>query len=86
MELLYKETIKGIILSFLYYEVTRAQDTTFRHIFLFTSFYIIMIYGAMLTDLDTKIVTNAFITKAVFTLVDERLKDINSDKNNSDQK
>lgn len=69
-----QELVKGVILSFLYYEVTKAQDTEFQNIFLFTSFYIIMANGAHLLGIDPNVVTNAFITKSIFTLVDERLQ------------
>jgi hypothetical protein len=66
--------IQGLILSFLYLEITNANDTNFYNIFIFTILYLAMIIGASLLDIDFKIVTNAFITKAVFTLIDERIK------------
>lgn len=67
-------TVTGIIISLLYFEVTLVNDTTFQNISLFTLLYLVLIFCAHLTNTDTSIVTNAFITKAVFTLVDERIK------------
>lgn len=66
--------IKGIFLSVLYFEITKTNDTTAQNIFYFTLFYVIMIYSAILFNIDPNLVTNAFITKTIFTLVDERIK------------
>jgi hypothetical protein len=65
---------KGILLALVYFEITKANDSTFESIGLFTGLYVIMTNFARLSDIETSIVTNAFITKAVFTLVDERIK------------
>lgn len=67
-------TIKALVLAFIYFEITNANDTTFKNIFKFGMFYIVMVYGANLINIDTNIVTSAFLTKAVFTLVDEKIK------------
>lgn len=72
--------VKGIVLSLLYLEITRANDTTLENIILFTSFYLSMIYGATLTGIDENVITSAFLTKTVFTLVDERIKRKPDDK------
>jgi len=66
--------IKGILISLLYFEITRSNDTTFSNVILFTAFYLSMIFGAVLTDIDETVITSAFLTKTVFTLVDERIK------------
>jgi hypothetical protein len=66
--------IKGIILSLLYLEITRSNDTTFQNITLFVSFYLAMVYGANITGIDENVITSAFLTKTVFVLVDERIK------------
>jgi hypothetical protein len=66
--------IKGIVLALVYFEITNANDTTFQNVILFTSLYLTMIYGAQIVNIDKNVVTSAFITKAVFTLVDERIK------------
>jgi len=66
--------LKGIILSLLYLEITKANDTTPENIFLFTSFYIIIFNGALLLGIDPNVVTTAFVTKTIFTLIDERIK------------
>ena len=66
--------IKGLILAILYFEITRSNDTTLQNIVLFVSFYVSMAYGAKVTGVDPNVITNAFLTKTVFTLVDERVK------------
>lgn len=66
--------IKALVLSFIYFEITNANDTTFENIAKFAIFYIILIYGANLINIDTNVITSAFLTKAVFTLVDEKIK------------
>lgn len=71
---LFKQVIKGLVLGLLYLEVTKANDTTIGNVFLFICFYVVMFNGAYLSGIDPNIVTNAFITKTVFTLVDERIK------------
>jgi hypothetical protein len=65
---------KGIIIALLYFETTKANDTTLLNTIIFTSFYMIMMTGAELLGMDSNVVTNAFITKTIFTLVDERIK------------
>uniref|UniRef100_A0A6C0DZA7 Uncharacterized protein n=1 Tax=viral metagenome TaxID=1070528 RepID=A0A6C0DZA7_9ZZZZ len=83
MKLLLNDTLKGIVLSFLYFEITKANDTSFYNVFIFTTFYIILVNCAILVGIDPNIVTNAFLTKAIFTLVDERIKKESDKDNNS---
>lgn len=66
--------VKGIILSLLYLEITKTNDTTMENIVLFVSFYLAMVYGAKITGIDENVITSAFLTKTVFSLVDERIK------------
>jgi hypothetical protein len=66
--------IKGIVLSLLYFEITKTNDTTIENIGLFVSFYLAMIYGATITGINETVITSAFLTKTVFSLVDERIK------------
>lgn len=73
--------IKGFVLSFIYFEITKANDTTIENVFLFTSFYVSMIYGAVITDINPTVITSAFLTKTVFTLIDERIKRKNTNDN-----
>jgi len=73
------EAVKGILLAFVYFEITNANDTTFYNMGLFTLFYTILIIFAKFINIDTAIITNAFVTKAVFTLVDERIRKKNND-------
>jgi hypothetical protein len=66
--------IKGIVLSLLYLQITKANDTNLENVALFSIFYLTMVYGATITDIDPNVITSAFLTKTVFTLVDERIK------------
>ena len=74
--------IKGFVLSVIYLEITKANDTTIQNIVLFTSFYLTMIYGATITGIKPDVITSAFLTKTVFTLIDERIKRKNNDNDN----
>ena len=71
---LLQQFLKGILIAVLYFEITKANDTNFGNVILFTAFYLSMIYGAILTGIDPNVITSAFLTKTVFTLVDERIK------------
>ena len=68
------QLLKGVILAILYLEITKTNDTTVTNIISFTFFYAVMIFCAMITKSDLSVVTNAFITKTIFTLIDERIK------------
>jgi hypothetical protein len=67
-------SLRGVLLAFLYFEVTQANDTNLKNLFLFTCFYLIMIYGSFILGIDTNVITSAFLTKTVFTVIDERIK------------
>lgn len=66
--------IKALVLAFIYFEITNANDTTSQNIMKFSLFYITMVYGANIINIDPNVITSAFLTKAVFTLVDEKIK------------
>ena len=68
------ELLKGVLLAILYLEITKTNDTNLKNIISFTFYYGVMIFCAMVTNTNLSIVTNAFITKTIFTLIDERVK------------
>ena len=68
------DIVKGVFIGLLYLHLTQANDTTFNNILTFAFFYVAMVNGAKIAGIDPIIVTNAFLTKTVFTLVDERIK------------
>lgn len=72
--LLLSEFSKGIIIGFLYFQLTIANDTTMQNIVSFAAFYVIMVLGATFAGMDPIIITNAFMTKTVFTLIDDRIR------------
>jgi len=74
------QLVKGIVLSLLYLEITKTNDTTIENIALFVSFYLAMVYGATITGIDANVITITFLTKTVFSLVDERIKRPNDNK------
>jgi hypothetical protein len=68
------EVLKGFILAMLYFTITKANDTTVRNVTLFVVFYTIFVSTAIIMNINTDVVTTAFFTKTIFTLVDERIK------------
>ena len=65
---------RGIFLSLVYLVLTKANDTNLYNISIFTLAYVVMYFTASIIGIDPIIVTNAFITKTVFTAVDERVR------------
>jgi hypothetical protein len=65
---------KGLVLSMLYFEITKANDLNLHNIIVFTAFYVLLTNGAFIVGIDPNVVTNAFITKSIFVLLDERIK------------
>lgn len=65
---------KGIFLGLIYFETTKAKDTTLQNLILFTLLFTVMSVSSELLGVDPIVITNAFITKTIFTLVDERVK------------
>lgn len=83
MKSIISEFAQGIIMAILYLETTKANDSTFEIVFLYGFFYMVMRSGARLTGMDPMIITNAFMTKTVFTLIDDRMKSTNDHKEKS---
>jgi len=73
MDNLISDFIKGIFIAFLYYQITTADDTTVYNIVTFAIFYVILVNGAMISGIDPIIIRNAYMTKMVFSIVDQRL-------------
>lgn len=65
--------MRGVFLGLTYFTVTKAHDTTFENVMKFTLFYTILSVSAYLVEIETRVVTGAFVTKAIFTLIDERI-------------
>lgn len=68
------ESVKGAVLAVLYFEITQADDTTLINVLKYTAFYLVVMFVAMLVGVGPQIVLNSFITKTIFTLVDDRIK------------
>lgn len=66
--------LTGFVLGLLYFETTKVNDTTFENLIMFTSFYTIANITSKILNIDDKVITNAFITKTIFTLIDERVR------------
>lgn len=84
------EIVTGIFLAMLYLALTEADDTNFKNVLMYTSAYVTLFNGAKITTIDPNFVTNAFITKTVFTIVDQRVnkknkKDTAENKQNDNQ-
>ncbi len=69
-----KDIFTGIFLAVLYLEVTQANDMTFVNVGKYATFYVVIFYAAKTVGMDTNIVTNAFVTKTIFSLVDDRIR------------
>ncbi len=70
----FNSILRGIFISILYLQVTQANDTNLKNVLVFAFFYTVMFNGAKIAGIDPVIITNAFLTKTVFTLVDDRIK------------
>jgi hypothetical protein len=80
------DIIKGLFLAILYFTITEADDTTPKNITVFSLCYIIMVNSARVVNIDPNLVTGAFITKTIFTLIDTRgkkleIRTVNIDEN-----
>lgn len=71
---LMKEILIGIFISLIYLQATSAEDTDITHIFSITLSYVLLKYVADYVDINPDLITNAFITKTIFTIIDVRLK------------
>lgn len=69
-----EDTVKGFIIGILYLFITRENDTSFKNILIFVIFYISVSNGARVAGIDPNVVATAFVTKSVFTIVDQRIK------------
>jgi len=67
--------IRSLIIGLIYFEVTKDNDMTFANIMKFSLLYIFMVYSSFILGIDSNVVTNAFLTKTVFTFIDERVKE-----------
>lgn len=73
MEKILLDFIKGVFIAFMYYQITTADDMTFNNIVVFAGFYVIILNSAVIAGIDPIIITNAYMTKMVFSIVDQRL-------------
>lgn len=73
MNSIYKEILKGLFISVIYLGITKVNDTNIQNISLFALFYVILSYSARILDVDNSIILNAFVTKTVFTLIEQRI-------------
>lgn len=78
------EIIKGSFIALLYLQITLTNDTTVKNIASFTFFYLLMVYGAIISGIPENAITTAFLTKTVFTLIDERIKRKDLDKKDNE--
>lgn len=62
--------LRGIVLAFLYFYFTKANDTNPYNIFVFTSFFFVMSICAKISDLNDSVVTTAFFSKIIFTMIE----------------
>jgi hypothetical protein len=70
---LFFEFLKGLFLSLMYLTLTEADDTNIQNILVFSVSYVVLLNSAKFVTIDPNFVTNAFITKTIFTLIDQRV-------------
>ena len=58
MDNLIDEILKGIFLSLLFYYSTLTNEINIMNVFKFTVFYIVMIFGALYTAIQTNVGTS----------------------------
>jgi hypothetical protein len=69
------DAFKGMFIALLYLKLTKTNDINLHNVLLFSFFYVILINGShFFLGVDPVIVTNAFITKTIFTIIDERIR------------
>lgn len=74
------EFVKGFFLSLIYLTLTEADDTNLQNILVFTLSYVVLLNSAKAVTIDPNFVTNAFITKTIFTLIDQRVNKKNKEQ------
>lgn len=74
--------LRGIFLAIIYLGVTISDDMTIGNVIIFTLFYVIFLTISSNIGIDPNVVTSAFTTKIIFTLLDQRL---NKNENNKKQ-
>lgn len=72
--------VRGIFLSIIYLSVTIAEDMTVLNIVKFTLFYTLFLTISTYIGIDPNVVTSAFTTKIIFTLLDQRLNKTDESK------
>lgn len=65
--------LRGVFLSLIYLSVTTADDMTISNIIKFTLFYVVFLSVSNNIGIDPTVVTSAFTTKIIFTLLEQRL-------------
>lgn len=62
--------IRGIFLALVYLTLTPEDDTSLYNIFVFAGKYVLFMMSARFVVMDPKIITTAFVTKAIFPLIE----------------
>jgi hypothetical protein len=65
--------LRGLFLSVIYLSVTTADDMSLLNILKFSIFYLMFIFISSSIGIDQNVVTSAFTTKIIFTLIDQRI-------------
>ncbi len=62
--------LRGLVLSILYFYFTKANDSNIYNVVVFTSFFFVMTISAKISDLNDNVVTTAFFSKIIFTMIE----------------
>lgn len=74
MVFLLKEFVKGFVLACLYVFITKEDDTNISNILKYSTYFFVLILLFLSVGVNSDIITSAFISKTIFTIVDERIK------------
>lgn len=77
------DVMRGLFMAFLYLQMTVADDTTVENLAYIAFFYTAMTTSARILGYSENVVVNAFITKMIFTVVDEQIRAKKVEKNNT---
>ena len=72
--------IRSVFLGFLYFWITKDNDTSIVNISRFSLFYLGFYITAKQVGIDQNVITTAFTTKFIFTLLEDHIQQYKKEK------
>lgn len=80
-EIIFYETLRGIFMSLLYFFVTKDPiDSTLTNVITYAAYYVMISLSARALGLGENAAAAAFLSKTIFTAVEERTSQTNTTK------